>query len=69
MPKDLTKDLRSWKTTLCGVIGALMVWLPQILVFIQGGDLNFKALVIGLTILGGGIVAKDGDKSTEDVSK
>lgn len=69
MANNLQKDLKSWKTTLIGIIGALIVWLPQILIIIEGGPLNLKALALGLTILGGGIVAKDGDKSTEDVSK
>lgn len=69
MSNSVQKDLKSWKTSLVGLIGALIVWLPQILAIIQGEPVSVKAIAIGLAILSGGIVAKDGDKSTEDVSQ
>lgn len=69
MSNNMQKDLKSWKTSLVGLIGALIVWLPQILAIIQGEPVSVKAIAIGLAILSGGIVAKDGDKSTEDVSQ
>ena len=69
MSTNLVKDLRSWKTTLVGLIGALVVWLPQVLNLIQGGTVSWPSVILGLTILSGGVVAKDGDKSTIDVDK
>lgn len=69
MASNLQKDLKSWKTSLLGLIGALIVWLPQIVAILQGNSVSLKAIMLGLAILGGGVVAKDGDKSTEDVSK
>ena len=70
--EKLFKDLRSWKTTICGVIGGLIICLGQIqnivdkdpeTVFVEA------TFIVGLSMMGIGIAAKDGDKSSEDVTK
>lgn len=69
---NLTKDLKSWKTTLCGIIGALVMLLPQVLAVLDNNPatiVNWQIVMAGLAMLGIGVAAKDGDKSTEDVSK
>ena len=55
-----------------GIISGLMIMLPQIRNLLDGDpETAFSETVImtGLAMMGLGISAKDGDKSTEDVSK
>ena len=69
--KDIMKTLRSWKTTVAGIIAGLVVLLPQILAVLDSDPatvFSLEAFTIGLGLLGIGAFAKDGDKSTEDVS-
>ena len=69
--KNLMKTFRSWKTTISGVIAGLVVILLQIQAIIDSDPatvFSMEAFAIGLGLLGVGAFAKDGDKSTEDVS-
>ena len=58
--------MKSWKTTLCGAVGALGAylvtttdpsWLPTV-----------GKLLSGLSVAGIGFFARDNDKSSEDVN-
>ena len=64
----MSKFLKSWKTSLAGIIGAAIFALGASGVEIV--DVNSWGEIVGVLIgiLGVGIGAKDGDKSTEDVS-
>ena len=67
---NLSKDIKSWKTTLLGILGGLLVIIPQVIAVLDGNDateFSLKAVIAGLALMGLGIAAKDGDKSTEDV--
>lgn len=59
--------MKSWKTTVCGAVGAVgtylgtetsPAWLPILGKFL-----------VGLSVAGVGFFARDNDKSSEDVSK
>ena len=66
----LMQELKSWKTTALGIISGLLVILPQIQNLLDGDpETVFSETVVmtGLALMGLGISAKDGDKSTEDV--
>ncbi len=66
------KRLKSWQTTLLGVIAALVLILPQLQAVLDADPAtvaSWEAIATGLGMLGIGAVAKDGDKSTEDVSE
>ena len=70
--EKLIKDIKSWKTTALGVISGLLMILPQIQNLLDGDpETVFSETVImtGLALMGLGVTAKDGDKSTEDVSQ
>lgn len=67
----LMKELKSWKTTALGFISGLLVILPQIQNLLDGDPetlFSESVFMMGLALMGFGVVAKDGDKSTEDVS-
>ena len=67
----IVNSLKSLRTTIIGVIAGLMIALPQISNLLDGNDetiFSYKILLAGIAAMGFGIVAKDGDKSTEDVS-
>ena len=67
----LIKDLKSWKTTILGIISGLLIILPQVQNLLDGDPetvFSETILMTGLALMGLGISAKDGDKSTEDVS-
>ena len=62
--------LKSWHTTAVGVIGGLLIALPQIQNLLDSDPETafvWSVFVTGLTAMGIGIFAKDGDKSSEDV--
>lgn len=66
----LMTDLKSWKTTALGFISGLLVILPQIQNLLDGDPETVFSETIcmtGLALMGLGVAAKDGDKSTEDV--
>jgi hypothetical protein len=68
---ELIKDLKSWKTTVLGFLGGLMMVVPQIqAMFDDDPETVFvkSVFMAGLAMMGFGIAAKDGDKSSEDVS-
>ena len=67
----LMKDFKSWKTTAMGFLGGLMIVIPQIQAMLDDDPetVFVKSIFLtGLAMMGIGIAAKDGDKSTEDVS-
>lgn len=69
--EKLMKDIKSWKTTAMGFISGLMLILPQLQNLLDGNPetvMSETVLLSGLALMGFGITAKDGDKSTEDVS-
>lgn len=60
----------SWKTTIAGAIGALSLALPQIQALLDNDPItvcNWNIIVGAITVLVGFTVARDGDKSSEDV--
>ncbi len=68
---NLVKDLRSWKTTVVGLLTGLTLIVPQLIALLDTDPqtvFDLKILVAGLAAIGFGTLAKDGDKSSEDVS-
>ena len=62
--------LKSVKTTVLGIALGLTIVAPQIVNLLDSDDttiFSMKIFLGGLAAMGLGIVAKDGDKSTEDV--
>jgi hypothetical protein len=71
IPESLKLMLRSWISTSIGFIGLLVLVLPELLALIDDDPSTFpdiQKILGGITALGAGIVVKDGNKSTEDVS-
>ena len=67
----IMRDLKSWKTTALGFLGGLMMIIPQIQAILDDDPetVFVKSIFLtGLAMMGFGVAAKDGDKSTEDVS-
>ena len=63
--------IKSWQTTALGIITALVLILPQLQAAIDGDPAtvaSWELIATGLGMLGIGAFAKDGDKSTEDVT-
>ncbi len=68
---NIKKNLKSVNTTIAGIIAGLMIILPQLANLFDGDPettLSETILISGIAIMFGGFAAKDGDKSTEDVS-
>jgi len=68
--EKLMKDFKSWKTTALGFVIGLMTILPEIAAFLDSDPetvFSKTVFMTGLGMIGLGIAAKDGDKSTEDV--
>lgn len=56
----------SWKTSLAGLVAFIAINGPQLLAYVQDHkELNGPALWCGLAIFAMGLVARDGDKSSE----
>ena len=58
--------LKSWKTTIAGIIAGLVVVLPQIQNLLDSNPAtvcNWNIVVAGAVAVIGGIAAKDGDKT------
>ena len=69
---NLKKDLKSWQTSVMGIVAGLMMILPQVQNLLDGDPettLSETVVISALALMGFGVVSKDGDKSTEDVSK
>ena len=62
--------LASWKTTVLGIIGFVMVLLPNASEFLADGNfenVDVKAVVAAFGTMMALFFARDGDKSSEDV--
>ena len=67
---NLKGDLKSWKTTLLGVVAGLMLLLPQVKAVLDDDPktvIDYNIVVAALGTMGIGVAAKDGDKTSEDV--
>lgn len=63
-------DLKSWKTSILGIIAGLLIILPEIRNFLDGNPetmLNETVILTGLAMMGIGVSAKDGDKSSKQL--
>ena len=68
---NFVKDIRSWKTTLIGCLTGVAIIIPQLIAVLDSNPetvFELPLLLAGLAAIGIGTVAKDGDKSTEDVN-
>jgi hypothetical protein len=62
--------MKSWKTTLVGVVGGLGILLSQVYFAIDGNDatiFSWEQVLAGLGLLGIGWFSRDNDKTSEDV--
>jgi hypothetical protein len=67
---NLSKDLKSWKTTAIGILTGLVLIAPQLINLLDGDPstvFSTSAFWAGIAAMGFGVFAKDGDKSSEDV--
>lgn len=67
---NIKADLKSWKTTLLGVVAGLMLLLPQVKAVLDDDPktvIDYNIVVAALGTMGIGVAAKDGDKTSEDV--
>lgn len=68
--KALITDLKSWKTTLVGWLTGITIIVPELIAYLDTNPetiMDLPTLLTGVAIFGIGTLAKDGDKSTEDV--
>lgn len=66
----LMKDLKSWKTTALGFLGGLMMVIPQIQAMLDDDPETVfvkSIFMAGLAMMGFGIAAKDGDKTSKEL--
>jgi len=66
----LAADIKNWRTTIVGFFTGLIICATQMIAILDSDsetvfDLNI--LLAGLAIMGLGVFAKDGDKTSEDV--
>lgn len=62
--------MKSWKTTVLGVIAGLSLILPQIAAALDSDPatvFSLEAVIAGLGAMGIGIAARDNNKSSEQV--
>lgn len=70
MAQALAKGMKSWKTTAAGIVGALMVALPQIQTWLDEDPAtspDWMVVVGAIAVAFGFSMARDSDKSSEDV--
>jgi len=68
--EKLKADFKSWRTTAVGFLGGLVICLTQIIAILDNDPetvFQLSIFMAGLGLVGVGIFAKDGDKSSEDV--
>ena len=61
--------MKSWKTTVMGVIAGLMILLGQLKSVIDDDpetQPNVEQVLLALGMMGLGVAARDGDKSSQD---
>jgi len=64
--------VKSWKTTLIGVLAAIAILANEAMAFIDDDPSTIPSLdrlLEALALLGIGILARDNDKSSEDVGR
>lgn len=62
--------LKNVKTTTLGICAGLMILVPQVKALVDDDpntNVSYEQVVAGLGLMGVGIAAKDGDKTSEDV--
>lgn len=62
--------MKSWKTTVLGLITGIMLILPQVATVIDGDpetNPEYQVLLAGFAAMGIGGLARDNDKSSQDV--
>jgi hypothetical protein len=64
---DLFILARSWKTTCIGIVGGLVLILPNLVDHFRGTPADWDIVMMGLLFMAGMICSKDGNKATEDV--
>ena len=57
--------VKSWRTTVIGVIGGLMICLPELRALLDGADVNLNTLASGLLIMFGFGMARDNSVTSE----
>ena len=60
--------MQSWRTTILGIIGGLMLLLPQLQAAIDNDpttNLNYEQVIAAFALLGAGIAARDNKVSSE----
>lgn len=68
--KNLTTNLRSWKTSAVGILSGVGILIAQLTVYLDSDPatvVSIEAIGTALALLGVGIFAKDGDKKSSDV--
>ncbi len=69
---NIKKDLKSVQTTVMGIMAGIAMLIPQLQNLLDGDPetlVSETVIISALALMGFGITAKDGDKSSEDVSK
>lgn len=56
----------SWKTTVFAFVAASPIILAEILAAVNGQEVNLERIIAAAGILGLGVVARDGNKSSQD---
>ncbi len=66
----LITNLKSWKTTALGILGGLAIIIPELQALLDSDPATVfskAALMAGLGMLGVGINAKDGNKTSKEL--
>lgn len=62
----MTHALRSWRTTLVGIVGALALIGLQVARAVEGKPFDDSAIVVAVALLAIGALARDHDKTDQD---
>ena len=62
--------MKSWKTTILGILGALALLIPQVVAVLDGDpktNPDVEQILLALSVGGAGVAARDNDKRSEDM--